>query len=407
VVPKEKCCRCLETGHAPTNCHFKSAKCNKCHKTVYIAQTRESPQGKQTGQKSTQKQKAGMHNVEEGLSPKPEIADILHVHTTSPHIPRSNKVLTTINSIPVTLELDTGAGVTIVSETTWPEKLNKPDLQDCSMALHSYPNRSLNVMGSCSVEVSINRQIKYLPLVVVKGDGISLLECNWLEALKLNGTEVACINNISRPSKLGELLDECDEIFRDKLGHCKYKAKFHVKHDASPKFYRPRPVPLAMKEKIEEELNRLSNSGIISQVQTSEWATPTVPVKKPNGSVRMCGDYKVTINPYLNVNQYPLPWPEELFSALNNGRHFIKLDLSEAYLQVELDEESQKYLVINTHKGLFCFNRVPHGVASAPAIFQQIMEQILPKLPKVVCYIDDILITACTEEHLQNLRAVF
>jgi len=72
-------------------------------------------------------------------------------------------------------------------------------------------------------------------------------------------------------------------------------------------------------------------------------------------------------------NQYPLPRPEEPFSALNNGQHFTKLDLSEAYLQVE---ESQKYLVINTHKGLFHFNRLPYGVASAPAIFQQIMEQV-------------------------------
>jgi len=57
-----------------------------------------------------------------------------------------------------------------------------------------------------------------------------------------------------------------------------------------------------VKEKIEEELNRLTNSGVISRVQTSEWATPTVPVKKPNGSVCLYGDYKVTINPYLNVN---------------------------------------------------------------------------------------------------------
>jgi len=135
------------------------------------------------------------------------------------------------------MELDTGAGVTIVSETTWAEQLNKPDLQDYPIALHSYPNRSLNVMGSCSVEVSINGQTKQLPLVVVEGDRISLLGRNWLEAIKLNWTEVASINNISRPSRLDELLDECDEIFRDELGHCKFKAKLHVKPDASPKFY--------------------------------------------------------------------------------------------------------------------------------------------------------------------------
>jgi len=208
---------------------------------------------------------------------------------------------------------------------------------------------------------------------VVEGDGISLLGRNWLESIRLDWTEVANINNISKPTyrtKLDELLDEYDEIFRDELGHCKLKAKLHVKSEAAPKFYRPRPIPLAMKEKIEEELRRLTNSGVITQVETSEWATPTVSVKKPNGSVRLCGDYKVTINPYLNVNQYPLPRPEELFAALNNGQHFTKLDLSEAYLQVELNAESQKYLVINTHKGLFHFNRLPYGVASAPAIFQ-------------------------------------
>ena len=117
------------------------------------------------------------------------------------------------------------------------EKLNKPDLQDCLIALHSYPNRSLNVMGSCSVEVSINGQIKHLPLVAVERDGISLLGCNWLKVIKLNCTEVARVNNISKPSKLDELLDEYDEIFGDELGNCKYKAKLHVKPDASPKFY--------------------------------------------------------------------------------------------------------------------------------------------------------------------------
>ena len=116
---------------------------------------------------------------------------------------------------------------------------------------------------------------------------------------------------------------------------------------------------------------------------------------------------KVTINPYLNVNQYPLPRPEELFAALNNGQDFTRIDLSEAYLQIEL-EESKKYLVINIHKGLYRFNRLPYGIVSAPAIFQQIIEQVLPKLPKVVCYMDDILVTGCTDkEHLHNLNAVF
>ena len=91
------------------------------------------------------------------------------------------------------MELDTGAGITIVSEKTWADKLNKPELQNCELALQSYPNRSLTVLDSCMVEVSIHGQTRQLPLVVVEGDGISLLGRNWLESIRLDWTEVANI----------------------------------------------------------------------------------------------------------------------------------------------------------------------------------------------------------------------
>ena len=108
------------------------------------------------------------------------------------------------------------------------------------------------------------------------------------------------------------------------------------------------------------------------------------------------------------MNQHPLPRSDELFATLDGGQHFTKLDLSEAYLQIELDDKSKQFLVINTHKGLYCFNRLPYGVASAPAIFHKVMDQVLQGLPKVACYIDDILVTGCTnEEHIRNLEAAF
>jgi hypothetical protein len=109
-------------------------------------------------------------------------------------------------------------------------------------------------------------------------------------------------------------------------------------------------------------------------VQFSDWATPIVPVRKSDGGVQICGDYKITFNRAAKLERYPIPRIEELFASLSGGKTFSKLDLSHAYLQVPLDEQSQKYVTINTHKGLFKYTRLPFGIASAPSIFQRVME---------------------------------
>ena len=163
---------------------------------------------------------------------------------------------------------------------------------------------------------------------------------------------------------------------------------------------------MALKAKVEKELDRQVKLGIIQKVDVSEWGTPIVPAVKPSGALRLCGDYKVTVNHQLLVNQYPLPHPEELFAALNGGQKFTTVDLSEAYLQIELEEGAKGYTMINTHKGLYSFNRLSYGIASAPAIFQCLIEQILPKLPGIVRNIDDILITGKDDdEHFSRLEA--
>ena len=104
---------------------------------------------------------------------------------------------------------------------------------------------------------------------------------------------------------------------------------------------------------IEKDLERLENLGVIEKINYSDWAAPIVPVPKADGSIRICGDYKVTINPALQVNQYPVPSAEDLFATLASGQKFSKLDLSQAYQQVLLEPESRKFVTINTHKGLY------------------------------------------------------
>ena len=139
----------------------------------------------------------------------------------------------------------------------------------------------------------------------------------------------------------------------------------------------------------------------------SDWAAPIVTPGKPDGSVRVCGDFKTTVNAVLDVDKYPLPRIDEIFANLNGGQKFSVLDLKTAYLQMELDNSSKKFMTVNTHRGLFEYQRLPFGVASAPAIWQRAMDQVLQGFPMVQCYLDDIIVTGrSTDEHLQMLEEV-
>ena len=121
----------------------------------------------------------------------------------------------------------------------------------------------------------------------------------------------------------------------------------------------------------------------------------------------MCGDFKVSVNPVLLAEQYPLPCIEDIFANLAGGKHFSKLDLRQAYYQMEVTEESKKYLTINTHKGLFQYNRLVFGVTSSPAIWQRAIDQVLQGIPGTQCILDDMIVSGKTDkEHLENLESV-
>lgn len=166
-------------------------------------------------------------------------------------------------------------------------------------------------------------------------------------------------------------------------------------------------MPFAIRSIVEEELAELEANGIISKVNTSKWATSIVPVRKSNNKVRICADYKVTLNPHIFIDKHPIPTIEELFATMAGGMKFTKIDLSKAYLQIEVYEDDRELLTISTHKGLYRPNRLMYGVASAPGIWQRKIEHILQDIEGVSVFSDDIKITAPTDKlHLQRLEAV-
>ena len=97
--------------------------------------------------------------------------------------------------------------------------------------------------------------------------------------------------------------------------------------------FKPRPV-LALRGELETELNMLQAQGVIQPVEHSDWVAPIVPVLKVNGEVRICGDYKLTVNVAAKVNKYPIPYIDDLLSKLSGGVLYSKLDMSHAYQQI-------------------------------------------------------------------------
>ena len=121
----------------------------------------------------------------------------------------------------------------------------------------------------------------------------------------------------------------------------------------------------------------------------------------------LCGDYKITVNPELHAEQYPLPCIEDIFANLVGGRKFSKIDLRQAYHQLEMEEDSKKYLTINTHMGLFQYNRLVFGITSAPALWQRTIDQVLEGTSGTSCIIDDMIITGKNDdEKLTNLEVL-
>ncbi|UYV78773.1 K02A2.6-like [Cordylochernes scorpioides] len=153
---------------------------------------------------------------------------------------------------------------------------------------------------------------------------------------------------------IDSLLNDYGSIFECKSDPIKgIKCHLDVKADFIPKFYKFRQVPFALKQLVENEIDKLVDLNILSPIDKSDCASPLVCVAKPNGQIRLCADFKKSLNPYLEDVKYPIPNIDSVLSNFQGKKLFTKLDLSKAYHQIEMDDISKKKFTIYTdHKPL-------------------------------------------------------
>ena len=415
---------CFRCGgrHNPSNCPFTEKNCffcnNKGH-TVRMCRKKSRSSHKSGSHEQHQvRTDPAMQAVDDSNCPEEpaeaNLGDMYTIHRCAIQREKPIFVKVDINSIPTEMEVDTGASVTVMGEAKFHEifKDCKPKLESTNIKLRTYTGEFITAKGVSEVNVAYENQSVSLPLIVTVGGGPVLFGRNWLKKIRLNWEQLFSamdVNKVSQNVELDKILTQFTHVFKEGIGTmANIKVHIELKDDAKPRFHKARPVPYALKGQIDTELDRLVKEGIYEPVTYSQWAAPIVPVVKEDGSVRICGDYKVTVNPAAKCDNYPVPRTEDLLATLNGGEKFTKLDLSHAYQQLLLDEQSQECLTINTHKGLYKPTRLQFGVHSAAGIFQREMEKRLSHVPFTTVRVDDILISGRNDaEHLKNLTDVF
>ena len=412
------CYICGRTNYTANECRFRDTECHYCKKKGHTTSAcRAHPLQKfvKKGQPERKLTKAKYRRTKPQSTRWLEVSDNEVSDTEELQLFNSTRRRSctyeadiAIEEKTIRMEIDTSTAVSIMSENQQKELFPNAALSTSNMELKIYTGKRMAVVGEWEVQIQYRQQSKTLPLIVVAGDGPSIFGRNWLKHLCRDWQRIGSITTGQTPRSLESPLIKHVAIFKVELGTIQvFKEKLQMKQDAKPRFRRARSVPFVIKEAIELELDRLEASRILKKVTYSDWAAPIIAVPKKDGNIRISRDYKVTVNPELDENQYPLSNPDYLFATLAGGKKYTKLDLSQAYQQLVLDDESHKYLTINTPRIVQLYTHLPFGIASIPAIFQKVMDMVLKGIPNVVCYRDNILVTRADDAaHLRNLAEV-
>ena len=203
-------------------------------------------------------------------------------------------------------------------------------------------------------------------------------------------------------AQVEDLLKSFPEVFTDKLGRTNLLVHDVELIDETPVRQRPYRTSPVKAKIMSEEVEFLVSEGLATPTE-GEWASPCILVPKPDGSSRFCVDYRLC-NKQIKSDAFPMPRLLDCIDQVGEAQYISKLDLLKGYWQVPLTPRARQVYSFVTGDGLFSFDVLPFGCKNAPACFQRLMTQVVKGIPKVSCYLDDIIVFSNTlSEHLDQL----
>ena len=229
-----------------------------------------------------------------------------------------------------------------------------------------------------------------------------------LEATETHEDAVIGTEDPQFKEQIKQLLSEYPDVFSDlpgttNLEQCKIELS-----DDNPIRCKPYPVPFTQRDVVKEEVEAMLKMDVI-EPSVSPYASPIVLVKKKDGRIRFCVDYR-KLNKSVVFDVEPMPDVEYLFAKLGESRVLSKVDLAKGYWQIPIPPEDRPKTAFQTPQGTFQWKVMPFGLCTSGAVFTRMMRKLLLPLGcgAIDNFIDDILVaTKSKEEHLQVLRQLF
>ncbi|XP_065323909.1 uncharacterized protein LOC135930995 [Gordionus sp. m RMFG-2023] len=263
------------------------------------------------------------------------------------------KVTVYLNDMPILMQIDTGSRYNIlpihIAKKIGVKILNKSDIK-----LTGYDGNTINVLGTTKFKAKFEDKSQILTACVVQSDKIALLGRTWITVFGNILDKFVNMFEDDYDNTIQELIKQCNFKLNKKPMLRSY-VKLRLKHDATPKIIPPRCIPYSRIDLITKELQKWINDKIIEPVVDVRWASPLTSVYKSDGSLRLCTDFKNTINPALQDFKYPIPRINDLIAKLSKGKKFTKIDFKNAFLQMPIHKESRDFLTISTHKDYYRF----------------------------------------------------
>ena len=406
-------CKRCGTRHAPKQCPAYGKMCHKCQGQNHFSKQcfSKGKQGRGERVHTVEEHRTGDENymcdsffvglVTQDLENMPE-----ETQQTSVNKVEQDKWTETlhIHGVKINFKLDTGAKANMINELHIRNMKVKPHIRPNLIPLKAYNGQPIPTRGMCRLKVRVKGKEHHLMFVIVPDGHDSLLGDEACERLGLVRRMYSIRRNAQ--NNVETIVDQYTDVFRG-FGVLPYTYKIQLKDDAQPVIHAPRRVPAALREKLKQELDRMTSLGVIKRVEEpTEWVNSMVCVKKPNGDLRVCMDPK-DLNANIKREHYQIPTRDEITSEMAGAKYFSKLDASQGFWQIKLHEDSTKYCTFNTPFGRYSFQRMPFGICSAPEVFHRTMEHILEGIEGARVFVDDVVVWGSTlEQHNERLIKV-